>query len=93
MDLEFALNVLDAILIIGIAVPALYIASRINQRKLRIMTMLLAGFLILHGLYHITAALGGVVGLEFFGTLSDQIIEPLGWVLFLSFAVYFARNS
>jgi hypothetical protein len=93
LDLEFGLNVLDAILIMGIAFPSLFIASRIRQRKLRILTMLLAGFLVLHGLYHITAALGGIVGLEFFGTISDLLVEPLGWLLFLSFAVYFARNS
>jgi hypothetical protein len=93
MDFEFVLNVLDAVLIIGIAIPSLYIASRIPQKKLRLLTLLLAGFLVVHGLYHITAALGGVAGLEYFGTLADQVVEPLSWILFLSFAVYFARNS
>ena len=38
MDFEFVLNVLDAILIIGIAIPSLYIASRIPQKKLRVLT-------------------------------------------------------
>ncbi len=93
MDIEFILNVLDAALIIGIALPSMYIAARIPQRKLRLLTSLLAGFLAVHGLYHVTAALGGVAGFEFFGTLADQVVEPLSWILFLSFAVYFARKT
>jgi hypothetical protein len=93
LDIEFWLNVLDAILIIGVAIPSLYVASRIHQRKLRLLTLLLGSFLVLHGLYHITSALGGVGGLDLFGTLADEVVEPLGWAIFLSFAVYFARNS
>lgn len=93
MDPELLLNILDAILIVGIALPSVYMAMKIGQRKLRLLTLLLAGFLVLHGLYHITAALGGLPGLSTFGALSNDFVEPLGWLIFLSFTVYFARNS
>jgi hypothetical protein len=93
LDLEFWLNVLDGLLIFGIALPTVYLTTKIGQRKLRVLTLLLAVFLILHGLYHITAALGGVPGLDFFGPVADTFVEPVGWVVFLAFAVYFTRNS
>jgi hypothetical protein len=93
LDLEFLLNVVDAVMIFSIAFLTVYLVTKIGQRKLRLLTLLLAGFLILHALYHLTAALGGIQGLEFLGTLSDVIVEPVGWLVFLAFAVYFARNS
>ena len=93
MDLEFLLNVFDAVLIIGIAIPSIYMASKIGQRKLRVLTLLLAAFLVLHGLYHFTAALGSLGGLSVLGTLSDEFVEPLGWLVFFAFTVYFSRSS
>lgn len=93
LDIELLLNIFDAVIIIGIGIPSAYIATKIEQRKLSFLTLLLASFLVVHGLYHLTAALGGVAGLDFFGGISDEIVEPLGWLLFLSFALYFARNS
>jgi hypothetical protein len=93
MDLEFWLNVLDALLIFGIAFPTVYLTTKIGHRKLRLLTLLLAVFLIFHGAYHLTAALGGVSGLDFFGPIADTFVEPVGWVVFLAFAIYFARNS
>ena len=93
MDIELLLNIFDAVIIIGIGIPSVYVATKIEQRRLRILTLLLASFLVIHGLYHMTASLGGLPGLDFFGGISDQVVEPLGWLLFLSFTLYFARNS
>ena len=93
MDIEFFLNVLDFLLIAGIAFPNAYVAMKIGHRKLRILTLLLAVFLVLHGLYHFTAAIGGLQGLDYVGVGAETIVEPLSWVFFLIFAVYFLRNS
>jgi len=92
LDPDFALNILDAVLIIGIAIPSLYMAFKVSQPKLRIATVLLAAFLLVHGLYHATSALGTLGGLGVLGTASDLFFEPFGYLLFLAFAVYFARR-
>ena len=93
MDIELLLNLFDAAIIIGIAVPTLYMATKVKQPKLRMLTILLASFLVVHGLYHGAAALGTLPGLDIVGISSDLLIEPIGWLIFFAFAVYFLRNS
>jgi len=93
VDIELLLNLFDAAIIIGIAVPTLYMANKVKQPKLRMLTILLASFLVVHGLYHGAAALGSLPGLDIIGISSDVLIEPIGWLLFFAFAVYFLRNS
>jgi len=92
LDTGVLLNTLDAVLIIGISIPCIYMASRIRQPTLRLTTVLLAGFLLFHGLYHVTGALGTLNGLGYLGASSDLFFEPVGWILFFAFAVYFARR-
>ncbi|MDV3293950.1 MAG: hypothetical protein LYZ70_06735 [Nitrososphaerales archaeon] len=93
MNTDFMLNILDAALIIGVALPSLYMATRVNQPKLRILTILLSSFLIFHGLYHATSALGTLGGLGFLGYASDVFFEPFGYLLLLFFAVYYWRSA
>ena len=93
MDPEFALNAVDALLTIGVAIPCLYMATRLKQPNLRLLTFLLSGFLLVHGVYHATSVLGALPGLDVLGELSDLVVEPLGWVLFLLFAVFLVRYS
>lgn len=93
MDIELLLNLFDAVIIVGIAVPTLYMAIKVRQPKLRMITILLASFLVVHGLYHGAAALGTLPGLNALGLSSDLLIEPVGWLVFFAFAVYFLRNS
>ena len=77
----------------GIALPTAYMATKIGHRKLRLLTILLAAFLVLHGAYHLTAAVGGLTGLDYVGIFAETVVEPLSWVFFLAFSVYFLRNS
>ena len=93
MEIQVALNAIDAALVIGIAVPSLFLARRIKQPKLRLLTGLLSGFLLIHGLYHATFALGAAYELDLLGSASDIVVEPLGWLLFLVFAVFLLRYS
>jgi hypothetical protein len=93
VDIELLLNLFDAVIIIGVAVPTLYMATKVKQPKLRMITILLASFLVVHGLYHGAAALGSLSGLDILATASDLVIEPVGWIIFFAFAVYFLRNS
>jgi hypothetical protein len=91
LDTEFLLNLFDAVLIIGISLPTLVIAVKVKQPRLRLLTSLLTGFLIVHGVYHLTAAAGAVQGLDVLGQVSDLVIEPIGWLVFLVFAVFLVR--
>lgn len=93
VDVEFLLNSVDAIMILSIGVLTIYLVTKIGQRKLRLLTLLLAGFLMIHGIYHFTAAIGSFYNIDVLGTVSDAVVEPIGWLVFLAFAIYFARNS
>lgn len=93
MDIEFLLNTFDAIMILSIGVLTVYLVTKIGQRNLRLLTLLLAGFLMIHGIYHLTTALASSYDSDFLGMLSDVVIEPVGWLVFLAFAIFFARNS
>jgi hypothetical protein len=93
VDIELLLNLFDAVIIIAISVPTFYMATKVKQQKLRLLTILLASFLIVHGFYHGAAALGSLPGLDIVGISSDLLSEPIGWIFFFAFAVYFLRNS
>ncbi len=93
MDPDFILNLFDAVLIIGVAIPSLYMAARVRQRSLRTLTILLASFLGFHGLYHAFAALGTLPGLDVLGSAADLFLEPFGYLLLFAFAIYFARRT
>src|SRR5215472_14390689 len=81
LDLEFLLNVIDAVMILTIGILTAYLITKIGQRKLRLLTLLLAGFLLIHGLYHLTAALGSYFDSDVLGTLSDVVVEPVSWLV------------
>jgi hypothetical protein len=85
------LNSIDALMILAISIPTFLIAMRVKQGRLRLLTVLLTAFLIIHGLYHLTSAIGSIPGFDILGALSDLFFEPLGWLMFLAFAVYLAR--
>lgn len=87
------LNLFNAILIIGVALPTMYMGARIKLRPLKILYFLLPSFLLLHGLYHLFSFLEGLSGNGLFGFLGDMIMEPLGYILLFVFVVYFARRG
>lgn len=93
MDLQTLLNLFDAILVVGVAVPSLVLAFRIKQPRLRVLTGLLAGFLLVHGAYHGSFAAASLPGLDVFATAADVVIEPAGWLLFFAFTLYLLRSS
>lgn len=92
MSYFFLLNSINALLIIGVSLPTLYMASKIKKRPLKALTLLISSFLFFHGVYHLSAALSTLQGLGQLGLWSDAVFEPLSWFLFLLFAVYFARR-
>jgi hypothetical protein len=87
------LNLFNAILIIGVALPTLYMGSRMRLRPLKILYFLLPSFLLLHGLYHLFAFLGEFSGNALFGFVADTDLAPLSYILLFVFAIYFARRG
>jgi predicted membrane channel-forming protein YqfA (hemolysin III family) len=95
VDYSFLLNAFDAAIILGISVPAVFMASKIPKQPLplRTFSLLLSSFLVVHGLYHLAEALGTFDSLSIFSSISDVIVEPAGWVLLFAFVVYYARRG
>jgi hypothetical protein len=93
LDLETALNLLNAIIIISVSIPTLYIGTKVKVAPLRTIAVLLPTFLVVHGLYHLSAFLGGYLGYGQFSWAGDIVLEPLSYALLLAFAVYFYRSG
>ena len=86
MSLGIDLGTFDAIIILAISIPALVMATRIKNPKLRALSMLLALFLIIHGVYHAAAVMGDYYGSDWLSFVSEGIIEPLSYLVMLVFA-------
>jgi len=93
MDYGFLLNTFDAAIILGVSAPVFVMASKISKAPLRNLSLLLSSFLAVHGLYHLAEALATLQDYSIFGSLSDVIIEPAGWLLLFAFMVYYARRG
>jgi hypothetical protein len=79
------------VIVLAIAVPTVYVATKITLPKLRLLSTVLASFLVIHGLYHLSAAVSETYGGAVLGFLSDGIIEPLSFAMLLFFTVMFYR--
>ena len=87
MSLENSLNAFNALFMFAAAVGPVYFAFKVDNPRLRVLSSLFAGFLILHGLYH----LAGVPEEAFANFVSDAILEPLSYIVLLIFAFYYSR--
>lgn len=96
MSLVFWLNIFDAVIVLGVAVPAVAMAMKIRNVRLRALGALLASFLVVHGVYHGIAAIGGAYGSStspegLLGFVSEGITEPLSYAVLLIFSVALYR--
>jgi hypothetical protein len=87
MDVITEFNAFDAVIILVIAVPTVYVSSKITLPKLRLLSMVLASFLVIHSIYHLSAVISETYGGATLAFLSDGLIEPLSFAAFLFFAV------
>jgi hypothetical protein len=92
LDINSYLNLFDAVIIIGIALPTLYISTQIKLRPVRILFGLLSAFLVVHGLYHLTYFLGDYTNSDAV-VFGDEILQPFSYLLLFGFAVYFAKRG
>jgi hypothetical protein len=91
MSLDLILNSFDAIVILGVSIPAILVARRINVPRLRLLGTLLALFLVIHGIYHLTAVLSAYYGGDTLDFLSDGFTEPISYLILLAFGVSLYR--
>jgi hypothetical protein len=91
LDVITELNAFDAVIILAISIPTTYVASKITLPKLRLLSVVLASFLVIHGIYHLSAAISETYGGATLAFLSDGLLEPLSFGVFLFFAVTLYR--
>lgn len=87
------LNLFNAILIIGVALPTMYMGAKIKLRPLKILYFLLPSFLLLHGFSHLFSFLENLSGNGLFGFMGDIYLRPFSYILLFVFVVYFARRG
>lgn len=92
LDINSYLNLFDAILIIGVALPTLYLSTKVKVRTLGMLFGLLSAFLVFHGFYHLTYFLGDYTNSEAI-VIGNAMIEPVSYLLLFCFAIYFARRG
>jgi hypothetical protein len=92
LDLGSYLNLFNAVIIIAVALPTLYISTKIKIKTVRLLFVLLSAFLLVHGLYHLTYFLGDYTGSSAIA-FGDAILQPFSYVLLFGFAIYFAKRG
>lgn len=95
ISLEAALNLTDSIVIIIPAILTIFLAWRIKNAigPLRILTTLLALFLIVHGIFHFTAFYNIAYNSAWAGFLGDTFIQPLSWTILVIFSAYYLKRA
>jgi hypothetical protein len=86
MDINWLLNILAWIALFGVGIVPLIISFRVKVRSLRILSLLLGLFAIIHGLYHLSE----VFSMDFF---SDVILEPISVAFLLAFGIYYSKKA
>ena len=94
-NIEAFLNLVDALVIIIPAAVTIFLAWRIKNAigPLRILTTLLALFLVIHGLYHFVEFYNITYNDAFIGFLGDAFIQPLSWIVLVAFSAYYLKRA
>ena len=92
---EAALNLADSIVIIIPAIVTIILAWRIKGSigPLKILTSLLALFLIIHGTFHFVAFYNIAYNSALAGFLGNALIQPLSWAVLVTFSVYYLKRA
>lgn len=86
MDINWLLNILAWAALFGVGIVPLIISLRVKIRSLRILSLLLGLFAIIHGLYHLSEA----YSMSFY---SDVILEPISVAFLLAFGIYYSKKA
>ena len=94
-SLEAILNLVDSILIIVPAIVTIFLAWRVKGSigPLKILTALLALFLVIHGTYHFLAFYSVQYDNAFADFIGAAIVQPLSWSVLVAFGVYYLKRA
>ena len=81
----FEINIVNAILIFVAAVIPLYLTFRLNG-YLRVLTIALFVFVIVHALYHTVAVIG-------YDEIADNVVEPLSVASLIIFGLLYLKTG
>jgi hypothetical protein len=89
------LNLVDAFLIIIPAIVTIFLALRVKKSvgPLKILTVLLALFLVIHGLNHFLGFYGTQYGNAFALFFNAVLVQPLSWGVLVAFGVYYLKRA
>jgi hypothetical protein len=95
MNLAADLNLFDAVVIIIPAVVTMILALRVKNAigPIRILTTLLALFLVIHGLNHFFGFYGTAFGSAWAGFLGNAVVQPLSWAVLVAFSLYYLKRA
>jgi chromate transport protein ChrA len=82
-----AFHVISAIAIFSAAIIPIYISIRVrgaNKIRIRTITIILAVFILIHGLYHLVELFG-------YHRLGEGLLEPLSVVILILFGIMMIR--
>jgi len=93
--IEAALNLTDSVVIIIPAVITIILAWRLKNAigPLKILTTLLALFLVVHGLFHFSAFYSATYNSAWAAFLGDVLIQPLSWAILVAFSLYYLKRA
>ncbi len=83
--IESQLDLISAILIFVAAIIPVYLSLKLKG-NIRILTIVLAAFIILHGLYH-------TVRMQGLGSMADGVFEPVSIVMLIGFGLTYLATS
>jgi hypothetical protein len=95
LNIEALLNLIDSIVIIIPAIVTIILAWKVKNgiMSLRILTSLLALFLIVHGSYHFLAFYNIAYNSAMAGFLGEAIIQPFSWGVLVAFGAYYMKTA
>jgi len=95
MSAESTLNLFDSLVIIIPAIATIYLAWRVKNAvgPLRILTTLLALFLIIHGTNHFLGFYNAAFDSAWAGFLANAIVQPLSWAVLVAFSLYYLKRA
>jgi chromate transport protein ChrA len=82
-----AFQVISVIAIFSAAIIPIYISIRVrgaNKIRIRTVTIILAVFILIHGLYHLAELFG-------YHRLGEELLEPLSVVILILFGIMMIR--
>jgi hypothetical protein len=92
---EAWLNLFDSLIIIIPAIITILLAWRVkgSVNPLRILTGLLATFLLIHGTYHFLEFYDSAFNSDMIGFVADAFVEPLSWAMLVAFGAYYLTKA